>query len=169
MIFNSDRFGALTIDPKDLIEFPAGLIGFPNDNTFILLRQREGSPIAWLHSTTNPSLAFPVISLEALSVEYPEADILRAAEVSGISGSLDSFSVMLVFAAPGKDIPPTVNLVAPIVVNAETRSGAQILLEGTRLSACEPLSTWLAEPAPQPQPAARARRTTEVQIAMDEP
>jgi flagellar assembly factor FliW len=33
--------------------------------------------------------------------------------------------------------PATVNLLAPIVVNASTRTGAQVILEGTRFSTRE--------------------------------
>jgi flagellar assembly factor FliW len=172
MNFHSDRFGDITIDPKDLIEFPNGLIGFPNERHFILLRQRGDSPVAWLHSATSSALAFPVVSLEGLTITFAESDILAAATEAGIGGALENMSVMLVFAAPGKGISPTVNLIAPVIVSAETRTGAQVLFEGTNLSACEPLAAWL-----RPPPAAtnglhtqmRARRTTETQVAADEP
>ena len=168
MNLKSERFGNLTIDPKDLIDFPAGLIGFPNENKFILIRQRESSPIAWLHSATNPGLAFPVISLEALSVEYGEDEIVAAAADAGVTAAVESLSVMLVFAAPGKDVPPTVNLVAPIVVDSETRTGAQILLEGTKLTACEPMSSWLSSDAmTATSPSTRTRRAAEPQMAAD--
>jgi flagellar assembly factor FliW len=140
----STRFGNITIDEKDLIEFPEGLIGFPEDKRYVLLRQRDNSPIAWLHSATNGSLAFPVISLDALTVSFAERDIAAAAQAAGLNASLDQLSVMLVFAAPGKNLPATVNLVAPIIVAAESRTGAQVLIEGTGLSACEPLAMWLA-------------------------
>jgi flagellar assembly factor FliW len=33
--------------------------------------------------------------------------------------------------------PATVNLLAPLVVNADTRNGAQVILENTRFSARE--------------------------------
>jgi len=165
MKFNSNHFGNMDIDEKDLIEFPTGMIGFANENKFLLIRQREGSPIAWLHSATNPGLAFPVISLEALAVEYGEEAMLAAAHNAGIESDPSQWSVMLVFAAPGKDVPPTVNLVAPIIVDSETRTGAQVLLEGTKFSACEPLSTWLASEPPHTT-TARTRRAPEPQTQM---
>ena len=169
MNFHSERFGDITIEDNELLAFPNGLVGFPNEKEFVLLRQREGSSIAWLHSTTNAALAFPVISLDALSMEYKEADVLAAADAAGIGGTLDMMSVMLVFAAPGRGIPPTVNLVAPIIVSAETRTGAQVLVEGMRLSTCEPLSAWMrVEEKPAPAANPRPRRAPEMQMAAEE-
>jgi flagellar assembly factor FliW len=169
MNLKSNHFGNIEIDEKDLIDFPAGMIGFSNENKFILIRQRENSPIAWLHSITNPALAFPVISLEALAVEYGEDAVTEAARAAGISGGPDSWSIMLVFAAPGRDVPPTVNLVAPVIVDSETRTGAQMLLEGTKYTACEPLSTWLAsEPPAQTTARTPVRRPNEATMAMEE-
>ncbi len=167
MNFKTTNFGTITIDEKDLIDFPAGMIGFANETKFLLIRQREGSPIAWLHSATNPALAFPVISLEALAVQYGEEAMMNAAIAAGIGNDPSTWSIMLVFAAPGTDVPPTVNLVAPIIVDSETRMGAQVLLDSTHLSACEPLSTWLAsEPPAQTTTRANARRAGEPQMAM---
>jgi flagellar assembly factor FliW len=167
MNFKSDHFGNMTIDEKDLIDFPAGMIGFSGETKFLLIRQRDNSPIAWLHSATNPALAFPVISLEALAVEYGEETMREAARAAGIDNEPESWSIMLVFAARGKDVPPTVNLVAPVIVDSETRTGAQVLLEGTKYTACEPLSAWLASDPP-PQAAVRTRRTNETQMVCEE-
>ena len=167
MNFKSDNFGNIDIDEKDLIDFPAGMIGFSNENKFLLIRQRESSPIAWLQSATNPGLAFPVISLEALAVEYGEETMRDAALAAGIESEPETWSIMLVFAAPGRDVPPTVNLVAPIIVDSETRTGAQVLLDGTKYTACEPLSAWLASPPPN-QTTTRARRATEAQPSMED-
>jgi len=45
---------------------------------------------------------------------------------------------MAVLNAPGAGVPPSVNLMAPIIVNAETRQGAQLLLETSSYSTQEP-------------------------------
>jgi flagellar assembly factor FliW len=167
MNFKSDHFGNMNIDENDLIDFPTGMIGFSNETKFLLIRQRDNSPIAWLHSATNPGLAFPVISLEALAVEYGEDAMLDAARAAGIESGPETWSIMLVFAARGRDVPPTVNLVAPVIVDSESRTGAQVLLEGTKYTACEPLSTWLASDPPA-HTAARARRNNETQMVCEE-
>ena len=47
------------------------MIGFPSEKQFALLRHRDDSAIGWLQSTTNPALAFPVVSIAAPAVAYP--------------------------------------------------------------------------------------------------
>jgi flagellar assembly factor FliW len=49
---------------------------------------------------------------------------------------------------------PTVNLLAPVVVNVRSRKGAQILLENSTFSTSEPfvLRNAPVEAAPEPQP-----------------
>jgi hypothetical protein len=63
-----DRFGTFEVDDKDPIHFPRGMIGFPSEKQFVLLRHRDDSAIGWLQSTTNPALAFPIVSIDALAV-----------------------------------------------------------------------------------------------------
>jgi flagellar assembly factor FliW len=100
-----------------------------------LLRQRDDSAIGWLQSTTNPSLAFPVVSIDALAVTYPT--IAAPPVAAQKEEEVDPHAVMAVLCASAGQ-PATVNLLAPIVVNVRSRKGAQILLEGTTFSTNEP-------------------------------
>ncbi len=129
MKIETTRFGTVDIDENEFINFPTGLIGLPQDRSYVLLSRREGSPIGWLQSTTSPWLALPVISAEALVTEYTEESLLHIINHVRRAGTQDPCAVMLVMnpgAGPGM---ATVNRVAPIVVNAESRVGLQVLLE----------------------------------------
>jgi flagellar assembly factor FliW len=117
-----------------------------------LLRQRDDSAIGWLQSTTNPALAFPVVSIDALAVTYPA---IAAAPAPGQKEEqADPHAVMAVLCASAGQ-PPTVNLLAPVVVNVRSRKGAQILLENSTFSTSEPFvlrdAPVVAAPEPQPQ------------------
>ena len=57
-------------------------------------------------------------------------------EEAGLEGPEDALAVMVVLCALSGQ-PATVNLLAPIVVNATTRRGAQVILEGTRFTTRE--------------------------------
>jgi len=135
MRIQTDRFGAFEVDDKDPIHFPQGMIGFPSEKQFVLLRHRDDSAIGWLQSTTNSALAFPVVSIDALAVAYPT--IAVTPPVGQAEQEADPHAVMAVLCASAGQ-PATVNLLAPIVVNVRSRKGAQILLEGTRFSTSEP-------------------------------
>ena len=135
MRIQTDRFGTFEVDDKDPIHFPQGMIGFPSEKQFVLLRHRDDSAIGWLQSTTNPALAFPVVSIDALAVAYPAITAAPAPGQTEVEA--DPHAVMAVLCASAGQ-PATVNLLAPIVVNVRSRKGAQILLEGTKFSTSEP-------------------------------
>jgi flagellar assembly factor FliW len=152
MRIETDRFGTFEVDDKDPIHFPQGMIGFPSEKQFVLLRHRDDSAIGWLQSTTNPALAFPVVSIDALAVAYPS--IAATPVVDRKDEQVDPHAVMAVLCASAGQ-PATVNLLAPIVVNVRSRKGAQILLEGTTFSTNEPFvlrNLPVAASATQPQP-----------------
>lgn len=135
MRIQTSRFGTFEVDDKDPIHFPQGMIGFPEEKQFVLLRHRDDSAIGWLQSTTTAGLAFPVVSIDALAVVYPTIAVTPPAEEA--NQEVDPHAVMAVLCASAGQ-PATVNLLAPIVVNVRSRKGAQILLEGTRFSTNEP-------------------------------
>lgn len=136
MNIESQRFGSLEINEEELLSFPTGVIGFPNEHRFALVPHHGSGYIAWLQSATTPELAFPVVSAHAFGEQYPDVSVAGAASEAGVDGPEDSLAVMVVLCALSGQ-PATVNLLAPIVVNATTRHGAQVILEGTRFSTRE--------------------------------
>jgi flagellar assembly factor FliW len=136
MNIESQRFGTLDINEDELLSFPAGVIGFPTEQRFALVPHQGSGYIAWLQSVSTPGLAFPVVSAHAFGEMYPDVPVGAAAQEAGLEGSEEALAVMVVLCALNGQ-PATVNLLAPIVVNAATRRGAQVILEGTRFSTRE--------------------------------
>ena len=134
MKVQSSRFGWIEVKSEALINFPRGVIGFPEETAFVLLRRGGGSPVGWLQSISDPHLAFPVVSIEALEAEFPIETVDRLPKLSGVLGSSTSIAVMAVITAVGDGAEATVNLLSPIIVNAETRTGAQVVLDDGSLS-----------------------------------
>jgi flagellar assembly factor FliW len=159
MNIESQRFGTLDINEDEVLSFPAGVIGFPAEQRFALVPHHGSGYIAWLQSVSTPELAFPVVSAHAFGERYPDVPVGNAAHEAGLGGSDEALAVMVVLCALSGQ-PATVNLLAPIVVNAATRQGAQIILEGTRFSTREffalPDAVRAQEPATGAQPATSA-------------
>jgi len=136
MIIQSNRFGSIEVDAQEILSFTRGLIGFAEEQEFVLVRTNKDSAVGWLQSAGTPGMALPVVSAHVLIPKYPDVDIESYAEAAGLGCSLDELAVLVVLNAP-PGIPATVNLVAPIIVNAATRKGAQLLLEGSRFTTRE--------------------------------
>lgn len=130
MIVNTRRFGEIEIEPREVLHFPVGIAGFPDERAFLLVRTRETGHIAWLQSARTPTLALPLVSAHAFGSAYPDVAFLPLAEKAGIGSNMEDMAMMVVLSAP-QGQPATVNLLAPIVVNTETRVGGQVFLEGT--------------------------------------
>jgi len=130
MNVNTRRFGDLEIEPREVLHFPVGIAGFPDERAFILVRTKETGNIAWLQSVRTPSLALPMVSAHAFGSAYPDVPFQPIAERAGIGSNIEEMAMMVVLSAP-QGQPATVNLLAPIVVNTESRVGGQLFLEGT--------------------------------------
>jgi flagellar assembly factor FliW len=142
----TSRFGKIEVEENDVIHFPDGIIGFSAEKRFVLVPHGDSSLIGWLQSLTTPEFALPVVSAHALVSEYPDVPLGDVASRSGLGGA-DDLAVLAVLSAPASQ-PPTVNLLAPLLVNAATRRGAQIFLEGSRFTTQELFALPQAEGEP---------------------
>jgi flagellar assembly factor FliW len=136
MQINSQRFGVVELEDDAVLTFASGIIGFSREHAFALIPHQSSPYLAWLQSVTTPELAFPVVSAHAFGDKYPDVPVGDAAAAAGVQGSNEDYAVLVVLCAPIGQAA-TVNLLAPVVVNARTRTGAQVILEGSRFSTRE--------------------------------
>jgi flagellar assembly factor FliW len=138
MIIEGTRFGTIEVNDDRMITMPAGMIGFANETRFVLLEPKEGRNTGWLQSVDNPELAFPVMNAAALSPAYPPSSLKDTARNAGVND--DDLAVLIVVVAR-KNAPRLVaNLLAPVVIGANSRTGAQIVLDHRHYSAAAPLA-----------------------------
>jgi flagellar assembly factor FliW len=161
MHIETTRFGNLEIDPQKVIHFAQGLIGFPEEKSFVMINHRGLDTLAWLQSTRSPGIALPVVGVQALAPHYPDVSLEDAARRAGLDGEADDMAALVVLCAM-PNAPVTVNLVAPIIVNATSWQGIQTILEGTKFTTREvfvlPKSTAEAAPPAAPARAVAAAR-----------
>ncbi|MBV9949302.1 MAG: flagellar assembly protein FliW [Myxococcales bacterium] len=126
------RFGDIELDDGKAIVFPRGLVGFPEARRYVLLDPQGSSKVAWLQSLDVPELAFPVIEGSTMSRAYPDPPADKLANEAGLGGS-EVALLVVVAVRKGKGL--VANLLAPLVVDLESRSGAQVVLDPKRYSA----------------------------------
>ena len=124
-------FGKITIDDEKIINFPKGIVGFPDLTEFALIHDEEKGTetIHWLQSIQEPGFAMPVMDPLLVCPEYnPEVDD----ELLSHLGELNQEELLvLVTVTVPKDITKmTVNLKGPIVINAAERKATQVIVEG---------------------------------------
>jgi flagellar assembly factor FliW len=119
------RFGELDIDASRQIEFPLGLLGFPDFRRWILLQAGPESVFFWLQSLDAPELAFILVQPYQFFGDYQvriQAEELRPIALDDLADG----EVFVICNRVGERI--TANLQGPLVFNARSRQARQVVL-----------------------------------------
>lgn len=144
------RFGLLECADSSILTFSAGLPGFEDQTRFALVEQPSLTPIVFLQSLERAELCFVAAPVEALLANYDLAmtseDLERLALNTSRQPSPGREVLCLALlcaesngaaASDGraaKNGPVTANLLAPVVVNLETRAAVQAVRADARYS-----------------------------------
>ncbi len=129
MVIQTRVFGEVEIDDEKIITFHSGIIGFPDLKRFTLLYDAEKTGgIKWLQSLDEPAFAMPVMDPLTVKENYNpvvEDELLKPL------GELkpDETLVLVTVTVPKQLENMSVNLQAPIVVNAENKMACQIIVD----------------------------------------
>ena len=123
-------FGDIEVDANKIITFDGGIIGFPELKRFMLIHDRENEKkhISWFQSIDEPDFAMPVIDPLKLVEDYNP--IVEDELLSGLGKLSPEEMLVLVTMTIPKDITKmTVNLKAPIIINAASLKAGQIIVD----------------------------------------
>lgn len=133
------RFGEIEIEQERIFKFALPIIGFNELREYVLLDLNKDSFFKWLQSVEDPALAFPVVSVFSLNVDY-SIDIPDSAVEALKIKDVESLLVMNIASIP-QDNPQgtTINLLAPIIFNIEEHLAGQVILSGSGYDISFPL------------------------------
>jgi len=128
---STKHFGEIDLDEEKVLRFENGIMGFEDCKRFAILYNNESGTrpvISWLQSLDEPGLALPVINPILVREDY---HLFVEDELLSDLGKLDEENqIIFVTLTVPKDLTKmTANLKAPIVINADTRKGCQIIVE----------------------------------------
>lgn len=128
---NTRLFGEIDIPEEKIITFEQGLMGFEDYRKFTIIydtSKEEGTSISWLQSMELPELAFPVISPFSVMEKYNP--IVESEWLEPLGEVNDDNLVIFVLLNVNSDITSlTANMKAPVIINSDTRKGAQLIAE----------------------------------------
>lgn len=138
MLIESDRLGAVEVDEDTVVTFDEGLLGFPDVHRYALVDAADGGTYYWLQAVDDPRLAFLAAVPWAFFPDY-EPELGDAdQEALGLTSAADAVVLCLLTVT---DLAVTANLLGPVVVNAATRRGRQVVLADPDLPVKAPLLT----------------------------
>lgn len=131
MLTKTRFFGEIDIEDDKVIVLERGLMGLDEYKRYTILfdNEKEERPsISWFQSLDEPSLALPVVSPLLVKPDYNpvvEDELLKHL------GELkeENLVILLTLTVPEDITMMTANLKAPIIINADTRKGVQLIVE----------------------------------------
>jgi flagellar assembly factor FliW len=151
MDIQSTRFGKLEVNEQRIMNFPRGLLGFPGHRRFALIQTGEENYFFWLQSADDPSLAFVVTDPSIFFKDY-EVPIREETQAELQLTDAAQGQVFVICNKVGDWL--TGNLLGPLVVNAQNRLAAQIVLTEKKWTTRQPLlKLQTAVPAPKAEAA----------------
>lgn len=123
---------------EPVLHFDAGLPGFPDAHSFLLVRLDDAGTVFSLRSVEDAALRFLAVPPAVFFPDYaPEIPDDAVAELS-LNDPDEAVVLLLVTCQTGLS-DATANLLAPVVVNSRTHAAAQVVLAGSDLPLRAPL------------------------------
>ena len=131
MKVNTKVFGEVDIEESKILHFPQGIVGFPELTDFALIHdsEKEGeTAVRWLQSMQESAFAMPVMDPLTVKADYnPEVEDELLKPLG--KWTPEDILVLVTMSVPSDITKMTVNLQAPIIVNAEEKKACQIIVD----------------------------------------
>ncbi len=138
MQIESVRLGTIDIEEEKIINFPQGILGFPEEQRFALIPAGENNPFYFLQSTIDPVISFVVTEPHLFFHDYEVGLSDEIVEQLLIERSEDvAIYSIVTLREPFKQ--STTNLQAPLVVNVKKFTAVQFILGDERYATKQPL------------------------------
>ena len=127
-------YGIVEIDESAIIRFEEGIIGFESYHDYVLLDSSdEPSPFRSLQSIEDSSLAFMLLDPFTVRPDYEVEISEDAAALLSIADNED-IAIFAIVVVPDNIKMMSINLKAPIIINARVNKGAQYIVDKAEYS-----------------------------------
>ena len=125
-------FGEIDTSEDKIITFEKGIIGFESYKKYMIVfdAQKEAeSSIMWLQSLDDAALALPVMKPELVKEDYDPVVEDELIHTLGENIKDAQLVVLVTLTVPSDITKMTCNLKAPIIINADTMKGIQLIAD----------------------------------------
>ena len=124
-------FGEINVADDKIVDMIGGLIGFEALKNFVLINDNDDKDrkgVMWLQSVENGDIALPTMDP---SIVYPSYKPSFPEEILAGLGDFDKdeYLILVALTVPKKIEDMSVNLKAPIIIDVDTLSACQIIID----------------------------------------
>lgn len=139
MQIQTEKFGEITINENLIFDFVEPIIGYDNLSKYVLIEHAENSAFKWLQSIEDPTLAFPVSTPAYFDIDYQFEIPTEKAEKIELTTVESLISLNIVTIPSSNPRNATINLLAPIIINAVNKKGMQLILSNSNYPVKQPI------------------------------
>jgi flagellar assembly factor FliW len=147
---DTTHIGRISYAEQDKLEFAAGLPGFDQEREFLAIEVPSAKPILLFQSLQTPGLCFMTLPVLVVDPKYKlnmaREDLRAIGFEDGQQPAIGQDVLCVGILSVSEDQPPTVNLLAPLVVNIKTHRAVQAIQVESNYSHQQAL--------PEPEPGA---------------
>jgi flagellar assembly factor FliW len=124
------RFGEIDIDESKIIDMRGGILGFEHLKKYVLHIKDDNNPFWWFQSLDDGAIAFVVINPYSAKADYEPLigdNDVRLLEIE----EAEDVVLLAIVTISQNPFSVSVNLRAPVVINAKKKIAKQIVLEDT--------------------------------------
>ena len=130
-LLETKYFGPLPYQTDSVFNFPSGLPSFDDQKSFVPIELPQNAPLLFLQSLKRPSLCFLALPILVVDREYQLAvspeDLAELELDPDRQPELAQEVLVLALVSLHDGLSATANLMAPIVVNLNTRRALQAI------------------------------------------
>jgi flagellar assembly factor FliW len=131
MLVKTKYFGEVDLGDDKILTFDDGIFGFEDSKKWTILYDSDDGGervISWFQSVDDENLALPVIYPNLVKEDYnPTIEDEWLAPLGELND--DNILILLTLTVPADIEQMRCNMKAPIVINADTRKGVQLIAE----------------------------------------
>lgn len=139
MRIQTAKFGEIDVNDELIFDFVEPIIGYDNLRKYILVEHNDNSVFKWLQSIEDSELAFPVSSPAYFDIDYQFEISDELADKINLESVESLISLNIVTIPQLNPQKATINLLAPIIINADNKKGLQMILSNSNYPVKYPL------------------------------
>jgi flagellar assembly factor FliW len=125
---HSTRFGSFEVRDESIVTFPSGLLGFPEQQRYVILDHDTEAPFKWLQSVEEADLAFVILDPAVFHPDY-RVDVPADALTEIRDEKRADLALVVILTIPSEDPGRiTANLRGPLIISHKTKRGKQLVL-----------------------------------------
>ena len=146
MKIRTATWGEVGVSHDSFLTLPEGLIGFEDQQEYVILDREDCLPFRWLVSFQDPGLAFPLIDPKHVLSGY-EVPLTAIEQTMLGLGAGESPLVYCLATVTDEGRQAYANLRAPLVINSRSRMARQVVLLNSHYEIQHPVLEPVGLPA----------------------